>query len=111
MFSRHTRFLAIGFSLVSAIFLMSCIEGGNSSDTADIFAVAVSDNNSTATMEVSFRLSDNGTALSGVAASSIRFTVVKLLPAASPRSWESYINTLETKACLLYTSPSPRDRS
>ena len=86
MFSRHTRFLAIGFSLVSAIFLMSCIEGGNSSDTppvADVFAVAVSDNGSTTTMEVSFSLSDNGTALSGVAASSIRFTVAKLLPGAS----------------------------
>ena len=98
MFRRHSRFLAMGLALVFALLLMSCVEGGNSSDTAEVFAAAVSDNGSTATMEVSFSLSDKGTALSGVAASNIRFAVAKLIPGASPSSWQSYINTLETKA-------------
>ena len=105
MFRRNSRFFVMGLGLFFAFTLAAC-SGGNSSDTraeAEVYAVEVSDNGSTATMEVSFSLSDDGTALSGVAADDIRFTVAKLIPAASPSSWQSYINRLRDDIAIQAT--------
>ncbi len=99
MMSRLLSFLALGLGLLLAFAFVGC-SGGNSSNNqpeeAQVQAVTVTDNGNVATMEVAFRLSDDGEPIAGVPANQIRFTVAKLLPAASPRSWQSYINTVET---------------
>ena len=99
MTSRLLGFFAAGLALFFAFALVGC-SGGNSSNQPDeeaqVNAVTVTDNGSVATMEVNFSLSDDGEPVIGAPANSIRFTVAKLLPAASPRSWQSYINTVET---------------
>ena len=104
MMSRLFGFLTVGLALIFAFALVGC-SGGNSSnkpkddddDEAQVEAVKVTDNGTVAKMEVFFRLSDDGESLSGVAADEIRFSVAKLLPAESPRTWQSYINVAETK--------------
>ena len=104
MMSRLFGFLTVGLALIFAFALVGC-SGGNSSnkpkddddDEAQVEAVKVTDNGTVAKMEVFFRLSDDGESLSGVAADDIRFSVAKLLPAESPRTWQSYINVAETK--------------
>ena len=101
---RLLRCLAAGLALYIAFAFTGC-SGGNSTagdtsgggEQAQIAAVEVSDNGSTATMTVNFELSDDGAPLAGVAANDIRFSVAKLIPASSPSSWQSYINTTETK--------------
>jgi OmcA/MtrC family decaheme c-type cytochrome len=99
MMSRLLSFLAAGLALLLTFAFVGC-SGGNSSSNqpkeAQVQAVTVTDNGSVATMEVNFRLSDDGEPVAGVPANQIRFTVAKLLPAASPRSWQSYINRVET---------------
>jgi OmcA/MtrC family decaheme c-type cytochrome len=99
MMSRISSFLAVGLVLLLAFVLFGC-SGGNSGSSssgqeAQVNAVTVSDNGRVATMEVAFRLSEDGDPLDGVDANDIRFSVAKLLPAASPRSWQSYINEVE----------------
>jgi len=100
MMSRLFGFLTMGFALFFAFALVGC-SGGNSSnkpkekEEAQVEAVKVTDNGSVATMEVAFRLSDDGDPVSGVDANDVRFSVAKLLSAASPRTWQSYINEVE----------------
>ena len=104
MMSRLFGFLTVGLALIFAFALVGC-SGGNSSnkpkddddDEAQVEAVKVTDNGTVAKMEVFFRLSDDGESLSGVDADNIRFSVAKLSRAASPRTWQSYINVAETK--------------
>ena len=100
MMSRLFGFLTVALALFFAFALVGC-SGGNSSnkpkekEEAQVEAVKVTDNGSVATMEVAFRLSDDGDPVSGVDANDVRFSVAKLLSAASPRTWQSYINEVE----------------
>ena len=102
MYKRLSYAIAGTLALLVALALFGC-SGGNSTagDVEEvpvrIAAVQVSDNGRTATMTVNFELSDDGAPLAGVAANDIRFSVAKLIPASSPSSWQSYINTTETK--------------
>ena len=102
MMSRLFGFLTMGFALFFAFALVGC-SGGNSSnqpeeeEAAQVDAVTVTDNGTVATMEVAFRLSDDGEPLAGVDSNNIRFSVAKLIPAASPSAWQSYVNVTETK--------------
>jgi OmcA/MtrC family decaheme c-type cytochrome len=104
MYKRLSYRIAGTLALIIALALFGC-SGGNSTagdvdgggEAARIAAVQVSDNGRTATMTVNFELSDDGAPLAGVAANDIRFSVAKLIPASSPSSWQSYINTTETK--------------
>ncbi|CAB1062449.1 Decaheme cytochrome c MtrF [Olavius sp. associated proteobacterium Delta 1] len=97
MMSRLLSFLAVGLALLLAFALVGCSGGnsGGSGKQAQVQAVTVTDNGQVATMEVAFRLSDDGEPLSGVADNSIRFSVAKLIPAASPSAWQSYVNAVE----------------
>ena len=104
MYKRLSYAIAGTLALIVALALFGC-SGGNSTagdvdgggEAARIAAVQVSDTGSTATMTVNFELSDDGAPLAGVDASDIRFSVAKLIAASSPSSWQSYINTTETK--------------
>ena len=104
MYKRLSYAIAGTLALIVALALFGC-SGGNSTAgdveggvaPARIAAVQVSDNGFTTTMTVNFELSDDGAPLSGVAANEIRFSVAKLITASSPSSWQSYINTTETK--------------
>ena len=104
MYNRFSYAIAGTLALLVALALFGC-SGGNSTagdvdgggETVRIAAVQMSDNGSTATMTVNFELSDDGAPLAGVEANNIRFSVAKLIPASSPSSWQSYINTTETK--------------
>jgi len=102
MHKRLSYAIAGTLALLVALALFGC-SGGNSTagDVEEvpvrIAAVQVSDNGRTATMTVNFELSDDGAPLAGVAANDIRFSVAKLITASSPSSWQSYINTTETK--------------
>jgi len=104
MYKNLSYGIAATLALLAALALFGC-SGGNSGaekessgGPAQVAAVEVSDNGGTATMTVNFELSDSGKPLAGVAPSSIRFTVAKLIPGSSPSSWQSYINRTETKA-------------
>ena len=104
MYKMLSYAIAGTLALFVALALFGC-SGGNSTagdvdgggEAARIAAVQVSDNGRTATMTVNFELSDDGAPLAGVSANDIRFSVAKLIPASSPSSWQSYINTTETK--------------
>ena len=102
MMSRLSSFLALGLALLLAVALFGC-SGGNSGSSSSkkqsgqVRAVTVSDNGRVATMEVAFTISEDGDPFAGVDANDIRFSVAKLGLAASPRSWQSYINVKETK--------------
>ena len=104
MYKRLSCAIAGTLALLVALALFGC-SGGNSTagdvngggEAARIAAVQVTDDGTTATMTVNFELSDDGAPLAGVDGGDIRFTVAKLIPASSPSSWQSYINTTETK--------------
>ena len=104
MYKKLSYAIAGTLALIVALALFGC-SGGNSTagdvegggEAAQIVAVQVSDNGRTATMTVNFELTDDGAPLAGVEANNIRFSVAKLIPASSPSSWQSYINTTETK--------------
>jgi OmcA/MtrC family decaheme c-type cytochrome len=104
MYKRLSYGIAATLALLVALALFGC-SGGNSGaekesngGPAQVAAVEVSDNGSTATMTVHFELSDGGQPLAGVAANDIRFTVAKLIPPSSPSSWQSYINRVNGSA-------------
>ena len=82
MMSRLFGFLTVGLALFFAFAMVGC-SGGNSSnqpqEAAQVEAVTVTDNGSVATMEVAFRLSDDGEPVSGVDPNNIRFSVAKLI--------------------------------
>ena len=104
MYKKLSYAIAGTLALIVSLALFGC-SGGNSTagdvdggvEQARIAAVQVSDNGRTTTMTVNFELSDDGAPLAGVDPGDIRFTVAKLIPASSPSSWQSYINTTETK--------------
>jgi len=62
MMSRLLSFLAVGLALLLAFALVGCSGGnsGGSGKQAQVQAVTVTDNGQVATMEVAFRLSDDG---------------------------------------------------
>ena len=105
MYKRLSYAIAGTLALLVALALFGC-SGGNSTagdveavgNTVRIAAVQVSDNGRTATMTVNFELSDDGAPLAGVDGQ--RYPVFRRqthVPASSPSSWQSYINTTETK--------------
>ena len=102
--NKHSYGIAATLALLVALALFGCsggnsgVDDGDGGTPAQVSAVVVSDNGSTATMTVNFALSDNGNPLAGVAPTDIQFTVAKLIPPSSPSYWQTYINTTETKA-------------
>jgi OmcA/MtrC family decaheme c-type cytochrome len=101
---RISRCFLVGLALVFALSMVGCGSGtaggggGTGGGPAQVSAVEVSDDGTTARMTVNFALFDSGKPLAGVAPSDIQFTVAKLIPGSSPSSWQNYINTTETKA-------------
>ena len=98
MIRRLLRCLAVGLALLLALSFIGCSGGGSTAKEetpapAQVDAVTVSDNGTTATMTVHFNLSINPP-VTDMDPANVRFTVAKLIPASGGNSsyWQSYIN-------------------